>query len=194
MLTIRVIVRVRPLDFEESAWAAWPMRGAYAARDLPQPQLRSPINATLDLLIPYPGRHLPGLVQSRQGWSWRAPFHNTFHGLHPSASNDHIPAATHQLYYLYVPSSYCFRSFRVALRTLMIRVRSPRRQCDTNTTRCFLLEPIVISRSSSSEWAVTVMYFSQTSVVGKRAGPCRRRACSIHKSRRACQRGNVNVR
>src|SRR3990170_3978297 len=37
----------------------------------------------------------------------------------------------------------------------MIRVRSPRGQCDTNTTRCFVVKPIVISRFSSSEWSAS---------------------------------------
>jgi hypothetical protein len=52
-----------------------------------------------------------------------------------------------------MPSSYCLRSLLVAFRALIIRIRLARWQCDTKTTCCLPVRPIVISRSSCVEWS-----------------------------------------
>jgi hypothetical protein len=52
------------------------------------------------------------------------------------AQSDRTPDAIRYFVSLLRPSSYCTRSFLLAFRALIIRVWSPRWQCDTNTIRC----------------------------------------------------------
>lgn len=136
--------------------AAGNITWAARAGALRRPRLgrRPPITAAHGLRIHCREKMARDQARLRPGSSRQRPGDSTFLALRLSMRKDHIPRVDRRgQASSRIPSSYCFRSPGVAGRALMIRIRSLRSQCATNTSCSLIVWPIVISRCSSAEWS-----------------------------------------